>query len=153
MESLTALIHRAYAVHAARGLRYWGTHQSVADTRKRCADGETWLAEVDGEIVATVTLLPPEKTRGSPHYDRPDVAKFGQFCVAPEHQGRGVGALLLDHVEARARALQARELALDTAEGATGLIAWYTRRGYAFVEHVDWRPDVNYRSVLLSRPL
>ena len=44
MEALTGLIHRAYGALAARGLRYWATHQSVEDTIERCSLGETWLA-------------------------------------------------------------------------------------------------------------
>jgi DNA-binding winged helix-turn-helix (wHTH) protein len=44
------------------------------------------------------------------------------------------------------------ELALDTAETADDLIAFYTRRGYRFVDHVRW-DAVNYRSVVLSKRL
>jgi GNAT superfamily N-acetyltransferase len=152
-QHLTALIHRAYAPLAAAGMRYWATHQSVADTIQRCGRGETWLAEAGGDLAGTVTLQPPDQTSGSPWYDRPEVAKFQQFAVDPAWQGRGVGAALMAHIESRARELGARELALDTSEHAEGLITLYARRGYRFIEHVDWRPDVNYRSVLLSLAL
>lgn len=150
---LTALIHRAYAPLAARGMRYWATHQSVADTAERCGRGETWLAEAGGVVVGTITLQPPAATGGGPWYDRPDVAKFQQFAVEPAWQGRGVGAALMAHVEARALALGAAELALDTSERAAGLIGHYCRLGYRFIEHIDYRPDVNYRSVILSLTL
>jgi hypothetical protein len=40
-----------------------------------------------------------------------------------------------------------------TPEHAEGLIRMYTARGYRLVGHVDYRPKVNYRSVLLSRAL
>jgi len=46
----------------------------------------------------------------------------------------------------------AGEVALDTSEHASHLIALYTRRGYRFVEHVRW-DTVNYRSVVLSKAL
>ena len=46
--ALTALIQRAYAPHAAKGLRYWGTHQSAADTATRLASGQGFVAEIEG---------------------------------------------------------------------------------------------------------
>ena len=149
-EVLTDLIHRAYAPLAAEGLRYWATHQSVADTADRCARGETWVADDDGRVIGMVTLS-AAGSGGCPWYERPEVAHFNQLAVDPGAQGRGVAAALMGHIEARAAELGAAELACDTSEQATGLIATYERRGYRFVGHVDWRPDVNYRSVLLSR--
>lgn len=158
MVALTALIHAAYAPLAARGLRYWATHQTVQDTIERCGRGETWLGEIEGRVVATLTLSEPDRSPPPggvrvPLYEEKDVAKLQQFCVAPAWKGRGVGARMMDHAEARARALGARRLALDTSEQATGLIGMYTARGYAHAGHVDYRPKVNYRSVLLALAL
>lgn len=59
----------------------------------------------------------------------------------------------MDVVERRAQELGAEIIALDTAEGAHGLIRMYEARGYEKVGTVDWRPDTNYLSVLLSRRL
>lgn len=151
LEALTEVIHRAYAPLAAAGMRYWATHQTVADTAERCGRGEAWVAELEGRLVGTVTLQGPEATGGCPWYDRAEVAKFQQFCVDPSLKGTGLGAAMMDHVERRARALGATELALDTSEHASGLIGLYQRRGYRLVGHVDYRPKVNYRSVVLSK--
>ena len=49
LKKLTDLIHAAYALHAASGLKYWGTHQSVKDTQKRIAMGICLIALIDGE--------------------------------------------------------------------------------------------------------
>ena len=54
LHALTELIHAAYAPHAASGLRYWATHQSVADTEKRIARGVCFVGELGGEIIATI---------------------------------------------------------------------------------------------------
>lgn len=151
--ALTDLLHRAYAPLAASGLRYWATHQSVDDTRERCGEGECWVGVLDGQLVATVTLVGPGHGRGCALYRQPDVAKFGQFAVDPALSGRGVGSALMDRIEDRAREMGAGQLALDTAEGAAALIAMYQARGYRLVGHVDWRPDTNYRSVLMSLEL
>ncbi len=153
LAELTALIHRAYAPLAAQGMRYWATHQTVADTAERCGKGETWLAIVDGRIAATITYQEPNRANGAPFYDRDTTAKFQQFCVDPSQQGTGIGARLMGHVEGLARSAGAHHLALDTSERAHGLIALYERRGYRFIEFVDYRPQVNYRSVCLGLDL
>jgi len=153
LEALTELVHRAYAELAAMGLRYWATHQDVQDTARRAADGECVVAVSGPALVGTLTLMPPDRADGADWYARPEVASFGQFAVEPDRQRAGIGSMLLDWAEVRAAHLGASELALDTAESAHHLIAMYQRRGYRFIDHVDWRPHVNYRSVILSKTL
>lgn len=151
ISELTSLLHSAYKPLLEQGMRYLASHQDENKTRERCFKGETYLA-IDREIVGTITLSTSSNTRGSPWYDRPDVASFGQFAVKPEYQKLGIGSKLLGVVENRARLLGVRELALDTAETASHLIHYYQLRNYRFIEHVKW--DVtNYRSVILSKTL
>ncbi len=152
LEAITRLLHAAYALLAAAGMRYVASHQDVATTRRRAAKGETFVAMRDDEVVGIVTLAEAHATHGSPWYDRPDVASFGQFAVLPVLQRQGIGARLMDIVEARAREKGVVELALDTAEHAEALIAMYARRGYRFIEYAQW-DVVNYRSVILSKRL
>ena len=157
MEELTDLLHRAYARLAEMGFRYYATHQTPEVTKERCAAGETYVAEQNGKLVGTITVRrtagPQDRNTVTPaHYVRPDVMIFGQFAVDPALQNTGLGSQLLQTVENRARELKANELACDTAEGATHLIDYYTKRGYRKVDDVKWE-TVNYRSVILSKHL
>lgn len=152
IEALTTLLHRAYAGLAALGFNYTAVDQTAAVTRSRIRDGQCFVAEMDGEIVGTIMLYPPGQGGGCPWYDNPEVAKIGQFGVEPRLQGRGIGARLLERVEAEAIKTGIPELALDTAEGANHLVAWYGRCGYRFIENAQWRGKV-YRSVILSKSL
>jgi GNAT superfamily N-acetyltransferase len=121
-------------------------------TRERITGGTCLVAERDGRIVGTLMFYPPGAGGGCPWFDRPEVAKIGQFGVEPDCHGQGVGARLLDHAESRARAHGAAEIALDTAEDATHLVAWYDRCGYRLVEHTRWKGKT-YRSVIMSKAL
>lgn len=151
---LTQLIHRAYAEHGARGLHYVAVDQDEQTTAQRAAGGECFIAvDPSGPIVGTITVADPTRTEGSPWYDRPEVASFSQFAVDPAWQGAGVGRALLETAERRARESGARELACDTAQPATELIAMYEHLGYRVVGTVDWRPVTNYLSVTLSKDL
>lgn len=138
LDALTELLHAAYAPLAAAGMRFVASYQDVETTRRRLSQGETIVA-VDGEqLIATVTLKPPESTTGSPFYDRPDVASVGQFAVAPAHQRRGIGKALGDLAERRAWELGVGYLALDTSERALHLIALYEEHGFRIVEQLQW---------------
>jgi GNAT superfamily N-acetyltransferase len=150
VSDLTAFLHRAYAPLAEQGLRYVATWQDDTVTRKRISGGECYAAFQEGLPVATVVFRDPANTRGCPWYDRPDVAMFGQFAVAPELQGRGLGSELLALCERRASETGAAELACDTAEPAANLIRYYCNRGFRVVETAQWE-TTNYRSVILSK--
>lgn len=147
---LTLLLHCAYARLAAMGLRYMATHQSDEVTRERAASGECWVAVADGAFAGTILFKPAERTGGSPWLDQPGVASLAQFAVASELQGGGLGARLMDLAERRAAVTGAEEIALDTAEPAAHLVAWYGRRGYRLVEYAQWE-HTNYRSVIMSK--
>lgn len=146
------MLHEAYPPLAAQGMRFVASHQNSATTRKRMGCGETIVAEEAGLIVGVVTLLRAAETHGSPFYERPDVAGFGQFAVRSSHQGRGIGGALLNLVELRATEQGVRHLALDTSEHAAELIAFYEANGFRFVEHAQWQA-VNYRSAVMAKLL
>lgn len=150
-DALTDLLHRAYAPLAAMGFRYLATHQDVETTRKRSAKGECYLALIEDRIVGTLVLVPPDQSsRHCEWYDRLDVAVVNQFAIEPELQRAGLGSRLLAFAEARAAKLGAKEVSIDTAEGAAHLIAFYATRGYRHVGHAQWG-HTNFRSVLLSK--
>ena len=152
ISDLTGLINRAYSQLADLGLKYVGTWQGDDITRKRISSAECYIGLLNGKILATILFRDAATTRGSPWYNRDDVASFGQFCVESDLQGRGVGSAMISHTERRAIETGAAEIAFDTAEPAQHLIDWYSRRGYRFIEYVDW-PVTNYRSVIMSKRL
>jgi ribosomal protein S18 acetylase RimI-like enzyme len=153
MELLTELIHAAYAPHAAKGLRYWGTHQSVKDTAARFASGRGLVAESDGAFLGTITVRPPQPASEVALYRDPTTWTICQFAVAPAFKGLHLGKAL--HEAALSHALRngGKTMALDTAAPAHALIAMYEAWGYKIVGECDWRPDTNYTSVVMSLAL
>jgi GNAT superfamily N-acetyltransferase len=103
-------------------------------------------------MVATICYYSPQRTRGYPWYDREDVASFGQLAVEPTMRTSGIGSRLMELVEQMALRDGAAEIALDTAESAEDLIRFYGKRGYRFIDHVQWKMT-NYRSVIMSKRL
>ncbi len=148
---ITKLLHRSYKRLLDMGLNFVATNQTDDETRDRLQTGESYVAELNGEIVGTLSLYHPESNECE-WYSKANVMHFGQFAVEPKLQGTGIGKALITLAIKRATELGATELALDTSEKATHLIEMYESMGFRLVETVQW-DRVNYRSVILSKPL
>ena len=153
VEAITGLLHRAYARNAKAGLFFVATHQSPEVTRKRLAEGWALVAEQEGDIVATIVLRCPRPVPYGEYAPAWPIGSLAQFAVDPRHVGTGLGRRLLERVELEARARGARELCLDTAQPASGLIVYYEALGYRIVARADWRPEVNYESWIMAKAL
>lgn len=153
LERITHLIHHAYARHAALGLRYWGTHQSVADTATRFASGQGFVVELDNEYVGTVTVRPPQPESPLELYRDSHTWSICQFAVSPRLKGAGLGQALHEAALDHARQSGGRTMVIDTAAPAKGLIAMYRAWGYEHVGEHSWQPHTNYKSVVMSRPV
>jgi GNAT superfamily N-acetyltransferase len=151
LHALTELIHAAYAPHAEKGLRYWATHQSVADTERRIGRGICFVGELGGEVVATIALARPDPNSKVDLLREAHTWSFGQFAVAPTHKGRGIGKRLHNAALQEAAALGCQVMALHTAQPIVALINMYRSWGYTEVGTCDWRPHTNYLSVLMSK--
>ena len=149
---VTSLLHRAYRPQVEMGLRPLAGRQTEDVTRRRADESECFVATLEQRIVGVILLNEKEETDFPKHFLKPHVAHFSQFGVDPSVQGRGVGVLLLDTVERRAREIGETELALSMAEPDAELRRFYDKRGFQFVEYWQW-PYTNYRSVILSRPV
>ncbi len=152
IDELTTLLHRAYQILANMGFNYTACEQPPEVTKRRIERGECYVATIDDLIVGTVTIYKPGKRTRCDWYNRPDTAHFGQFAVEPALQGRGIGSRLLKHIENRAQTLGLSELALDTAEGATQLVSYYSAQGYRIVGRVRW-DGKSYESLVMSKTL
>jgi GNAT superfamily N-acetyltransferase len=156
---ITTLLHRAYAGQMAMGLAPLAGRQDDATTCRRCTSGECYLAVMpdaasarSDRIVGTILFHEVEDDKGPPWFQSKFVDSFSQFAVDPDVQGKGIGRLLLEKCERRAKEAGATELACSMAEPDRDLLQFYLKRGYRFIEHWQW-PYTNYRSAILSKTL
>ena len=147
---LTALLHRAYARLGEMGLNYTAVDQPPEVTAKRLGGGTCFVATQGGRLVGTILVHPTYASNDCEWFTRPGVACIHQFAVDPSLQGGGVGRRLLQRAEDWARDEGFAEVAMDTAEPATHLVAFYARLGYESVDTVQW-PGKVYRSVVLRK--
>lgn len=105
----------------------------------RVRDALVLVAELDGDLVASVTLAEP----GTPWSEiaGPDELEVRMLAVAERARRRGIADRLMDAAEDRARALGLAGVVLSTEPAMLGAHALYERRGYVRQPERDWDVD------------
>jgi GNAT superfamily N-acetyltransferase len=124
-ESIAALLKAAFLefepLYTPGGFR--ATTPASDEIGRRFAEGPIWVAERDGRIIGTASVVP----QGDGLYIR-------SMAVHPAARGQGVAALLLETVERHARAGARSRLVLSTTPFLDGAIRLYERAGFRRTE-------------------
>lgn len=87
--------------------------------------GHILAIEVDDERVGMVQP-----------FERPDVVEVGEIQIAPSHQGRGIGTLVLTDTKARAHAA-GKTVLLSSGLQNHRAVKLYERLGFQIVSRTD----------------
>jgi GNAT superfamily N-acetyltransferase len=122
------LLDEATVWAGERGYEQWPLPFPRDEIAAAIGRGEVYLAEVDGEAVATVTLLWDD-----PIYwgDRPaDAAYVHKLAVTRASAGQRIGAAVVEWADATAAAAGREFLRLDCLRDNPGIRAYYERLGF-----------------------
>jgi GNAT superfamily N-acetyltransferase len=95
------------------------------------AGGRSWVAEVDGGIAGYVLV---DVVDGNAHVE--------QISVHPDHQGRGVGRALLDHVRAWAADRSMAAVTLTTFREVPWNAPLYRHLGFVDLDDHELGPEM-----------
>jgi N-acetylglutamate synthase-like GNAT family acetyltransferase len=114
------LVHEAYSLYVPR----IGCEPApmTADYAALITAETVTVAQIDGDLVGVLVTHPHAA-----------YLLVENVAVAPPHQGRGLGRLLLQHAETQARDLGLPELRLYTNQAMVENLAMYPRLGYVEV--------------------
>lgn len=137
VSALSGLAHDAYARYVDR----MGAEPAPmrADYPALVRAGAVWVAERDGAVVGMLVLEMAH-----------DHVLLDNIAVAPDAQGLGIGARLLDFTDEQARSYGLSEIRLYTNEAMTENISYYPRRGFVETHRAI---DHGYRRVFFSKRL
>ena len=111
-------------------------HESLADVQEWVSTWTSYVVRVDGRLVGAV--------RGRMQGEAWDI---GRIMVAPDLQGRGLGRVLLEHVE-RVAPAAATSYVLFTGHRSEGNLRMYRRAGYRVRRDLPAPP----LAVVLTKP-
>jgi ribosomal protein S18 acetylase RimI-like enzyme len=109
------------------------------DYAHEIAAKEVWVAESGDELAGALVMR-----------REPDHVFIDNVAVDPARQGDGIGRMLLDHAEGRAREEGLDELQLLTHELMTQNRAMYAHLGW---EETDRRDEQGFSRVYFRKPL
>ena len=110
-------------------------------------DRETWVATVDGVVVAMMVLAAGGGSAGSNRGDAAGIGEIDQLYVDPSAQGCGLGSRLVEIAKRRFPA----GLELWTFQINATAHRFYERHGFVAVDRTDGsgneerEPDIRYR--------
>lgn len=115
-----------------------GYRAQLGDAARRDREAELWIADLDGEVVGTVTIAPP----GSSWQEiaGPGEGEFRMLAVAPSARRRGVGEALMRLVLDRFRSFGMDAVVLSSLAEMTAAHRIYERAGFVRVPERDWSP-------------
>ena len=96
----------------------------------RFDEGPMWVAEIEGEVVGTVSLT-----------TEPEGLYVRSMAVSPKAQGNGIGHLLLEAVDEYAASTEFERIFLYTTYFVPGAKEMYAKHGYEWVRDTaadDW---------------
>ena len=88
----------------------------------RFEEGPQWVAEIDGDVVGTVSLT-----------TEPEGLYVRSMAVSPNAQGRGIGHELLKAVDEHTNATEFERIFLYTTYFVPGAKEMYAKHGYEWV--------------------
>ena len=112
--------------------------ERLRDAAARHREAELWVAELDGDVVGTVTIA----LEGSPWREigEPGEGEFRMLAVAPAARRRGVGEALMQLVLDRFGGLGAHAVVLSSLAEMAAAHRVYERAGFRRLPERDWSP-------------
>ncbi|MDN5935022.1 MAG: GNAT family N-acetyltransferase, partial [Nitrosospira sp.] len=108
----------------------------LRDAAARISGATVLVAELNGDIVATVTLA----LHGSQWAEiaEPDELEVRMLAVAPEARRQGIAAMLLSDAMRQVQNLGLNALVLSSEAPMSGAHSLYEKRGYTRQPDRDW---------------
>jgi GNAT superfamily N-acetyltransferase len=140
------ILDEATAYVATLGFEQWPTPFPVDELELRIERGELYVAESDGEIAATFTMLWDDPLFWGEQ--PPDAAYLHKLAV--RRRFAGLGAALIDWVDAQAAAAGRRYVRVDCQRDNLGIRSYYEGLGF---EHRGDVEHPRFAAALYERPL
>jgi GNAT superfamily N-acetyltransferase len=125
---VAALLDEATVWVGERGYEQWPLPFPHAELAAAIERGEVYVAELDGEPVATVTLL-WDDPQYWPHA-APDAAYVHKLAVSRAAAGRRIGEAIVEWADSTAAAAGRDFLRLDCLRDNPGIRTYYERLGF-----------------------
>jgi ribosomal protein S18 acetylase RimI-like enzyme len=136
--ALNQLVNSAYRGDSSRA--GWTTEADLLDGIRTSEGALTGMIQNPNAVI--LLLEDGSALKGCVYLEKKDTILYlGMLTVKPDLQGQGIGAMLMNAAEKRARALGCTAIQMTVITARESLIAYYQRKG--FVDTGERKPFPN----------
>ena len=150
VETVARLLEEATVWVGELGHEQWPCPYPREDLLGAIDRGEVYVAELDGDVVGTITVLADDPVYWGAR--PPDAHYVHKLAVRRDRAGRGLGAALVEWADDGAAAAGRAFLRLDCLRDDEGIRAYYERLGFEHRGDFDDRARGLFLS-LYERPV
>lgn len=143
LDAICELISGAVELMERQGIHQWDEVYPARDVFDKDIENKSLYVALDGEKIAAIYVISGEADEA---YDKvtwrdPKESAYiiHRFCVAPEYQNKGVGRIVLAHIEEQIAELGYKSVRLDVFIDNPYAQRLYIRNGYELRGFADWR--------------
>lgn len=132
----------AYSEHAgAISNDHWQALKQAISSEADAQPGvELIVAELEGKIVGSVALFPPQSDAYEGVVDQLDYSEIRLLAVSPEARGKGVASALLSECINRTKEKGIETIGLHTADFMKSAMKLYKEFGFNRIPQYDFEP-------------
>ena len=140
---LADLVNSAYRGETSK--KGWTTEADLLGGQR--TDAESLREIIQAPMNQIEIAFSGDEIVGSVHLVReePETLYFGMLTVAPSLQAKGLGKILLNHVEKVARSYHLKRIRITVIPSRAELIAFYERRGFKATGKFEPFPEADPR--------
>jgi ribosomal protein S18 acetylase RimI-like enzyme len=132
----------AYSEHATSiSPEHWQALKQAISSEADVQDGvELIVAEVNGEILGSVALFPPQSDAYEGIVDKLDYSEIRLLAVSKEARGKGVASALIKECMKRTKEKGIDSIGLHTADFMKSAMKLYEGFGFKRIPQYDFEP-------------
>ena len=143
LNNICSLIEAAIKAMEAQGIPQWDElYQTREDFVNDINNGILYTVTERGQLIAIYVISTEYDSaylNGEWEYNGETACIIHRLCVAPEVQNRGIGKMLLNHIENQLRNNSFESVRLDVFSENPHAVSLYEKSGYVRRGHADWR--------------
>lgn len=143
LKSICSLIAEAIETMEKQGIHQWDEiYPTREDFANDITNGTLYTVTEESWLIAIYTI----STEYEPEYLNAEWKCNGEMtciihrlCVSPEVQNRGIGKIVLNHIENQLQNMGFKSVRLDVFSENPYAISMYEKNGYIRCGYADWR--------------
>ena len=143
LNNICILIEAAIKTMEAQGIHQWdGLYPTREDFVNDIINGTLYTVSEKRRLIAIYVIsteYDSEYLNGEWECNGETACIIHRLCVAPEVQNRGIGKMILNHIENQLQNKGVESVRLDVFSENSHAISLYEKSGYIRRGHADWR--------------